>query len=169
MALNEAQRQTLIDTNLSDDSNIEAVEHREVETALNEALGVVETTILSLQAQVNAVAPINQGTFIGLNVGDTAAGTNYAVSGDIVTAVLQPKTNPTDLNSIVRVSLSNAMPTVSYDVLATIQSGGATLDNDSFQYVASYKVIDVSTFDIVISETANATQTLVVNLKVFIR
>jgi hypothetical protein len=140
--MNYSQVLTLIDTNLASASNITAVKHREVETALLD-YG---------QTQNNYV-----GFMSGINL-PIADGVSLTVSGDIDTAV------GATLNRVL-VTLSTSMPSTNYYVRFYVESLG-TSNLDAQTACPMFQKINSSQFYYIQAETGSATQNLKVHVEV---
>tara|TARA_R110000868_G_scaffold54268_1_gene169892 strand:+ start:6464 stop:6898 length:435 start_codon:yes stop_codon:yes gene_type:complete len=140
--MNYSQVLTLIDTNLASASNITAVKHREVETALLD-YG---------QTQNNYV-----GFMSGINL-PIADGVSLTVSGDIDTAVGAT-------NKRVLVTLTTPMPTLNYYVRFYVESLGVS-DQDGQVACPMFQKISTTQFYYIQLETAGSPQNLKVHVEV---
>lgn len=140
--MNYSQVLTLIDTNLASASNITAVKHREVETALLD-YG---------QTQNNYV-----GYMTGVNL-PIANGASVAVSGDIATAVGAT-------NNRVLVTLSTSMPSTNYYVRFYVESLGVS-SSDAQVACPMFQKISTTQFYYIQAETNGAAQNLRVHVEV---
>lgn len=104
----------------------------------------------------------NVGWFSGLDLG-SAGGTAYPVSGDFTSAV--EAGGISSGNSLVEVTMINAMPDLNYKVRISVESEGSVdNDNDCTQFV--FKKISTTKFRISSVQIVSGTQNLKVHLEV---
>lgn len=128
----------LIDTNLASGTNIMAVEHREVETAI-----------------------LNYSRYIGYMTGvnlPVADGLALTVSGDIASAV-------GSLGNGVLVTLTTAMPNTNYYIKSYVESL-STYAADTEIRRESFKKISTTQFYYIQSETESQTQNLKIHFEI---
>lgn len=137
MPLTKTQIQTLINVNLADFSDILPVKHREVET---EILNFISNTTVT-----------NTGF---VTVGDVGVGTvnqSYSVGGNVSSAILDTKTSK---GNIIKVTVQNSMPSLSYFVRTSIETLGTKtsmeIDNDIHPIV--FKVDTQTTFFVYVED-----------------
>lgn len=152
-----AEIRALIALNLADNSSITALEHRAVE---NELINYAEATNSQLTVLSNAFLaslPKNKGYITGFNPG---SGGTLTVSGNIVSATI---TNIPE--SIINVTVQNAMPSMNYIVKGYLESMGS-LDIDNVVGNFIFKKINTTSFQVSVGEWENVNQNLKIHLQV---
>lgn len=152
-----AEIRALIALNLADNSSITALEHRAVENELinyaeatNSQLGVLSASFLSK-------LPKNVGYISGLNISTSST---LTVSGNVVSAVINDAPN-----TIITITVQNAMPSMNYIVKSYVESMG-NLDVDNVAGSVVFKKINTTSFQISVTEYENVTQNLKIHLEV---
>lgn len=105
----------------------------------------------------------NIGTASGIDVNGGAISTSYAVSGDIVSAILTAKGGDT---STIRVVLANTMTDTNYYVRTFLQSQSSNIEVDNGIAATVFKPINSTTFDINVQENTSRTQNLKIHFEV---
>lgn len=103
---------------------------------------------------------INSGFFAGLNVGSVSS---LTVGGDITAAVTTLGVAP---DSIITVTMANAMSNTNYTVDIKLQGQSADLNDDNDVATPVFKPISTTQFQIGLRELANKTQSLKVHIQV---
>jgi len=137
MPLTKTQIQTLINVNLADFSDILPAKHREVE---NEILNFISNTTVT-----------NTGFVTVGDVGVGTVGQSYSVGGNISSAILDTRTSK---GNIIKVTVQNSMPSLSYFVRTSIETLGTKtsmeIDNDIHPIV--FKVDTQTTFFVYVED-----------------
>lgn len=137
MPLTKTQIQTLINVNLADFSNILPAKHREVET---EILNFISNTTVT-----------NTGFITVGDVGVGTVGQSYSVGGNVSSAILDTRTSK---GNIIKVTVQNSMPSLSYFVRTSIETLGTKtsmeVDNDIHPIV--FKVDTQTTFFVYVED-----------------
>jgi len=137
MPLTKTQIQTLINVNLADFSDILPAKHREVET---EILNFISNTTVT-----------NTGFVTVGDVGVGTVGQSYSVGGNVSSAILDTKTAK---GNIIKVTVQNSMPSLSYFVRTSIETLGTKtsmeIDNDIHPIV--FKVDTQTTFFVYVED-----------------
>jgi len=105
----------------------------------------------------------NIGTASGIDINSGVVPTNYAVSGDIVSATLTSK--PANA-SVIRVVLSNTMTDSDYYVRMFIQSQASLIGSDNGIGVPVFKIINDTTFDFSIQHFQSQAENLKIHFEV---
>jgi len=101
--------------------------------------------------------PQNSGYITGVDINTHTVGHNYSVSGDFTAAII---TQDLLMSEVIRITMDNDMGNTNYKVLPpAIQSLG-TFDTDNSLLPILFKPISGTQFDVILEETANATQNL---------
>lgn len=105
----------------------------------------------------------NIGTASGIDINGGAIGTNYPVTGDIVSATLTAK--PSDASTI-RIVLANTMTDTNYYVRIFVQSLSTDIGRDNTIGTPVFKIINATTFDFSIEEFNAESQNLKIHFEV---
>lgn len=105
----------------------------------------------------------NVGWFSGLDVNGTPVGTFLTPSGNIVSA--QVTSNGVNNNTVVLVTIANAMSGISYFVQTMVESTG-NINNDGTLKVPIFKPLSATTFQWEMGETDNVIQSLKIHIQV---
>lgn len=105
----------------------------------------------------------NIGTASGIDINSGAVPTNYAVSGDIVSATLTSK--PANA-SVIRVVLANTMTNTDYYVRMFIESQAVLIGSDNGIGVPVFKIINATTFDFSIQHFQSQAENLKIHFEV---
>lgn len=160
MAITDTIR-SLISEYLVDFSNIQPTELNSIDTQICDALDSIDSTVLGLSNTLLGLMPKNEGTFTGLNVGNSIG--TLTVSGDISSAVASTTSN----NSIVTITLANAMANTNYDVTHTVQGLSADVNNDNDIGNMVFKIISPTQIQVAFKEVDANTQNIKVRIKVW--
>jgi hypothetical protein len=152
-----AEIRALITSYLASNSSITAVKHRAIENALIDYSESTNSQLISLSEAFLATLPKNKGYVSGFNPG---SGGTLTTSGNILTAVI---TNIPE--SIINVTIQNAMPSMNYIVKGHLESmGDLDLDNVAGNFI--FKKINTTSFQISVGEWENVNQNLKIHLEV---
>ena len=105
----------------------------------------------------------NIGSVSGVDVYGGRIGTNYPVTGDIVSASLQGTPSS---SSIIRIVVANTMTNSNYYVRTFIQSQSSSIETDVSIGNLVFKPINATTFDICIREFNGNIQNLKIHFEV---
>jgi hypothetical protein len=117
----------------------------------------------NIVANIGASPVRNIGTASGIDIGYGAIGTNYPISGNIVSAILVDK--PTNASTI-RVVLSNTMTDSNYYVRMFVESNASIIGLDNGVGVPVFKIINPTTFDFSIQSFQATAQNLKIHFEV---
>lgn len=139
MPLTKTQIQTLINTNLADFSDILPIKHREVET---EILNFISNTTVT-----------NTGFITVGDIDTRSVGYSYPIGGNVSSAVVDTKTSN---GEIIKVTMQNSMPSLSYFVRTSIESIGTktNMENDNDIHPIVFKVDTQTTFFFYVEDMA---------------
>jgi hypothetical protein len=130
---------------------------------LAEETAARQTADTNLQNALNLInkhIPKNRGYFSGLNVSLTTG--SLTVSGDITSAIAVALTG----DSVITVTMANAMPSTNYFVRAHLQSLRANINDDDDICAPAFKPITTTVFTIAFREMEAIDQNLRVHLEV---
>lgn len=105
----------------------------------------------------------NIGYFSGWNIEVNTVGTSFAVSGDIVSAVVTVKSDNTN---VVRVTVANTMTDVQFYVRHFVEGLSADIRVDNSMGDLVFKPINATTFDVTMQELKSQAQNLRIHLEV---
>ncbi len=108
----------------------------------------------------------NYGTITGVDPGGGVIGSFYVVSGDIVSAELVAKTVG---DSLIEVTMLNAMDDTNYEVSMNVESLGVDYNLDNDVSVPMFRKISNTVFLIALSESASVAQNLKLHVTVIQR
>jgi len=116
----------------------------------------------SVTSQATVIRPTNIGWFSGLNVGTVSSLTTF---GDINTAVTT--STPGGINSIVLVTMANAMASMNYYVVSLLESLSGSIDVDNDITTPVFRKVSTTQFELGFRELGGLqTQNLKVHLQV---
>ncbi|WP_296683329.1 hypothetical protein [Flavobacterium sp.] len=147
----------LISSNLADNSAITAVKHRAVENELINYSEGVSTQVEALSTAFLATLPKNIGWVGNFNPGSS---TTLTFGGNVTNAVIANVAE-----SIISVTVLNAMPSMNYLVKGYVESMGG-LSEDNTVGAVVFKKISTSQFQISTGEFDNENQNLKIHLEV---
>lgn len=104
---------------------------------------------------------INAGWFSGMNIGTISP----LLTGEDINSAVTTST-PGGSNSIILITLANAMPNLNYYVVSLMESLSASLDLDNDSTTPTFRIISTTQFEIGFRELASLTQDLKVHLQV---
>lgn len=155
MTANEIR--ALITSYLASNSSITADKHRAIENELINYAEATNSQLSALSTAFLATLPKNKGYISGLNI--STPGT-LTTGGNILTATI------TDApNTIINITVQNAMPSMNYMVKGYVESMG-NLDVDNVVGNVVFKKINTTSFQISVTEYENVTQNLKIHLEV---
>jgi len=105
--------------------------------------------------------PRNIGWFTGLDISGSAG--SLSVSGNITSAVASV---PTAGDSVVLVTMQNAMPNMNYRVDITLESMSSSINNDNDVSCPVFKKISTTQFQVAFKEVGTVIQNLKIHLNV---
>lgn len=152
-----AEIRDLITSYLASNSSITAVKHRAIENELINYAEATNSQLSVLSASFLSKLPKNVGYISGLNISTSST---LTVSGNVVSAVINDAPN-----TIITVTVQNAMPSMNYIVKSYVESMG-NLDVDNVAGNVVFKKINTTSFQISVTEYENVTQNLKIHLEV---
>ncbi|WP_296683218.1 hypothetical protein [Flavobacterium sp.] len=152
-----AEIRALISSNLADNSSITAVKHRAVENELINYAEATNSQLDTLSTAFLASLPKNKGWVGNFNPGTS---TTLTFGGNVTNATLANVAE-----SIISVTVLNAMPSMNYVVKGYVESMGG-LSEDNTVGTVVFKKISTSQFQISTGEFDNENQNLKIHLEV---
>ena len=171
--MTQAELTELINDNIRNKTpKVVKVEHADVEQEITDTLfDNVNSLITSISTvndyidQINEKIALNSGVVKSINIGSGTVGASSATQGNISSCIL----NAVGSNgNTYTVTLTNAMPSISYSVFFTLEStsGDMLVDNNALSVV--FKPLTTTTFQFSLDDVTSSGSDLIdLHLKVY--
>lgn len=125
--------------------------------------GIYPKEHFDIVANIGASPVRNIGTASGININSGSISTNYAVTGNIVSAILVDK--PVSASTI-RIVLANTMTDSNYIPKMYVESQSSIIGLDNGIGIPVFKIINATTFDFSIQQFQSQAQNLKIHFEV---